>query len=346
MSSATNLDDNSLSNVSSRETICAVVVTYNRKHLLMECLNALCKQTRPIDAIYLIDNFSNDGTPELLLENSYISVLPVENLSEPWEKQFEVKNLTDGKSIKTFYVRMHENTGGAGGFHEGVKRGYERGYDWLWLMDDDTVAYDDALEKLVESYAFRPTTGFLCSDVKWVDGRPALMNVPNITRKLSIGGKLILFNEYIDHGVLIVKNCSFVSVLINGKVITAVGYPLKEMFIYCDDVEYTLRITKKLLGFFVPASKVVHKCRHNFALNPWIDHPQDATKYFCDMRNRLYIMRKDNYKRFFVKLIYAITISIKLILSKRFALGINLLKGALSSLYFNPIIIYPHRNDK
>ena len=36
-----------------KETVCAVVVTYNRKELLIECLNALCKQTRPID---------NDGT--------------------------------------------------------------------------------------------------------------------------------------------------------------------------------------------------------------------------------------------------------------------------------------------
>jgi GT2 family glycosyltransferase len=52
-----------------KETVCAVVVTYNRKELLIECLDALCKQTRPIDAMYIIDNFSNDGTAELLLEN-------------------------------------------------------------------------------------------------------------------------------------------------------------------------------------------------------------------------------------------------------------------------------------
>ncbi|MBD3842385.1 MAG: glycosyl transferase, family 2, partial [Campylobacterales bacterium] len=32
-----------------KETVCAVVVTYNRKELLIECLDALMKQTRPID---------------------------------------------------------------------------------------------------------------------------------------------------------------------------------------------------------------------------------------------------------------------------------------------------------
>jgi len=37
-----------------KETVCAVVVTYNRKNLLLECLEALLKQTRPLEAIYII----------------------------------------------------------------------------------------------------------------------------------------------------------------------------------------------------------------------------------------------------------------------------------------------------
>ena len=110
-----------------KDTVCAVVVTYNRKNLLLECLEALRKQTRPVQAIYLIDNASTDGTPELLLEKKYIKKLPPENLTEPWEEEFEVRNLTDGQPIKLHYVRMHQNTGGAGGFHEGVKRAYEKG---------------------------------------------------------------------------------------------------------------------------------------------------------------------------------------------------------------------------
>lgn len=51
-----------------RDTVCAVVVTYNRKGLLIECLEALRRQTRPLQAIYLIDNASTDGTPEFLLK--------------------------------------------------------------------------------------------------------------------------------------------------------------------------------------------------------------------------------------------------------------------------------------
>ena len=118
-----------------KETVCAVVVTYNRKTLLLECLEALRKQTRPVDGIYIIDNASTDETPEVLKESGYIPELPPSELAEPYEIEHQISNLVNGEPIKIFYVRMHENTGGAGGFYEGVKRGYEKGYDWLWLMD-------------------------------------------------------------------------------------------------------------------------------------------------------------------------------------------------------------------
>jgi rhamnopyranosyl-N-acetylglucosaminyl-diphospho-decaprenol beta-1,3/1,4-galactofuranosyltransferase len=106
-----------------KETVCAVVVTYNRKNLLLECLEAIRRQTRPVDGIYIIDNASDDGTPELLKENGYIPELPPFNISEPYEIEHKISNLVDGNPINVFYVRMHKNTGGAGGFYEGVKRG-------------------------------------------------------------------------------------------------------------------------------------------------------------------------------------------------------------------------------
>ena len=60
-----------------KERIAAIVVTYNRKNSLINCLEAILKQSHPVDIIYIIDNHSIDGTPELLLERQYIKELPV-----------------------------------------------------------------------------------------------------------------------------------------------------------------------------------------------------------------------------------------------------------------------------
>ena len=48
--------------------VCAVVITYNRRELLDECLQAITAQTYPCDHIVVVDNASTDGTAEMVKE--------------------------------------------------------------------------------------------------------------------------------------------------------------------------------------------------------------------------------------------------------------------------------------
>ncbi|RLG16455.1 family 2 glycosyl transferase [Candidatus Pacearchaeota archaeon] len=234
-----------------KETVCAVVVTYNRKKLLLECLEALLKQTRPVQGVYLIDNASTDGTPELLLEKGYIKKLPPENLTEPWEKEFEIKNLIDGQVVKLHYVRMHENTGGAGGFHEGVKRAYEKGYDWLWLMDDDGLSAENTLYSLLDTA--RKTKIFyvgpliICKDNReWLFAPFNDMKVEDFFKKFGdnvlIKGKLPTFNGSVVH----------------RKVVKEIGCPDKDLFIWGDEDDYRARTLRAGFEVAVTTSAIYY----------------------------------------------------------------------------------------
>ena len=56
-----------------------MVVTYNRKVMLEECLEALLRQSRPVDTILLVDNHSTDGTLEMIHSRfPAVSVLKLE----------------------------------------------------------------------------------------------------------------------------------------------------------------------------------------------------------------------------------------------------------------------------
>ena len=55
-----------------KKKIIAVIVTYNRKEDLIECLNGVFNQSYPIDELFIIDNKSNDGTPQYLFEKKII----------------------------------------------------------------------------------------------------------------------------------------------------------------------------------------------------------------------------------------------------------------------------------
>jgi len=258
-----------------KETVCAVVVTYNRKNLLLECLEAIRKQTRPVDAIYIIDNASQDGTPEVLKSSGYIPELPPSNFSEIYEVEYQIKNLVDGNFIKVFYVRMPENTGGAGGFYEGVKRGYEGGYDWLWLMDDDGLPEKDCLMNQLPNEK-RIVTGPLVVDPE------TKMPVWKYKKfeKFPYNTKIRLFQ------VLFPVTVAFNGFLVSKEVIADIGFPESGLFYQWDDVEYSIRIIKrgykieirKNAIFYHPAGKGIGSL-------------SDVKVYFI-IRNRVYILLK------------------------------------------------------
>jgi GT2 family glycosyltransferase len=227
-----------------KETVCAVVVTYNRKNLLLECLEAIRRQTRPVDGIYIIDNASDDGTPELLKEKGYIPELPPFNLPEPYEIEHKISNLVDGNHINVFYVRMHENTGGAGGFYEGVKRGYEKGYDWLWLMDDDTKPEDDGLKNLLGATKQFKSMVYQMARIN-VDGRriPWEVNLSSILLRRR-------------RGVFNLNVVNFEGLFIKRDLVNKVGFPDARFFIAGDDTEYGLRISKISTIYVVENSKI------------------------------------------------------------------------------------------
>jgi rhamnopyranosyl-N-acetylglucosaminyl-diphospho-decaprenol beta-1,3/1,4-galactofuranosyltransferase len=238
-----------------KETVCAVVVTYNRRELLIECLDALCKQTRPIDAMYIVDNFSNDGTAELLLENGYLEKLPHENLNEPFEME-----ITSNNKPKIYYVRMNENTGGAGGFYEGQKRAYDKGFDWLWLMDDDGFAPDNCLEVILKDAKK--------NNLKALN--PLVVNKEDNT-KLSFGlaGDMMQTDETIQkadkNGLIFNRANPFNGTFLHKDIMSKCGFIKKEMFIWGDETEYFMRISKNGFSYattcnvkyFHPESKTV-----------------------------------------------------------------------------------------
>lgn len=94
-----------------QESVYAVVVTFNRKELLIECLESLFRQTRALDGLILVDNASDDGTPEMLLSRGLIPELPPVGSKEIWEVLHHPAAFS-GSPIH--YLRMPGNEGGGG----------------------------------------------------------------------------------------------------------------------------------------------------------------------------------------------------------------------------------------
>jgi rhamnopyranosyl-N-acetylglucosaminyl-diphospho-decaprenol beta-1,3/1,4-galactofuranosyltransferase len=109
------------------EKTIAVIVTYNRRQLLSECITALRNQTQQLDAILVVNNGSTDDTEQWL------------------QTQQDIVFVTQ------------KNIGSSGGFNTGINWAYKSGYSWIWCMDDDGYPKEDALEQILG-----PTTDRLC----------------------------------------------------------------------------------------------------------------------------------------------------------------------------------------
>jgi len=239
------------------EKVAAVVVTFNRLDKLKTVIASIEAQTYAPDRLIIVNNASTDGTDAYLRDLK--TVLPLEIVSLP------------------------TNTGGAGGFSAGMERGYQRGADFVWIMDDDCYPTPDALAKLHGGFIgavdeLGPDVPFACSLVKYIDGSICEMNNPVTTwdwgRLISQGQQSVM-----------VKSCSFVSVLIPRWVIEKHGLPYSEYFIWFDDHEYTLRVTAVCPGVQVLDSTVVHDMGDNKGVNFGMINDANAWKFAHGIRN-------------------------------------------------------------
>ncbi|MCT0041235.1 glycosyltransferase family 2 protein [Weissella confusa] len=291
-------------------TVSAIVVTYNRLDMLKEVIEALKSGTLVPDHIIVVDNNSRQDTVDFLT-----------GLGEQIE-----------------YLRLEENLGGAGGFNQGVRYFMENTEDdFVWLMDDDTVPHNNTLEELLNFASETKKFGFLASDVRWIDGSRAKMNNPAPKNRL----KKIPENATHPEELM---NATFVSLLMKREVISQIGLPITDFFIWGDDIEYTERAARVAPGYFVPSAKVTHKMATNVGSNIMNDTLDRLPRYFYSYRNKVYYGAKRNLAGHIKSNVRIFLEALRLLImpgiDNRFKRIKVLVKGVCAGITFKPNIEY------
>lgn len=298
--------------------IAAIIVTYNRKNKLRRCLDAVFAQSSDEKPdVIIVDNGSDDGTEEMvqgIINNE-------DNVNE------------HGKII---YEKLHCNSGGAGGFHYGMKLAVLEGYDNLWLMDDDCIPADAALGELLRySDKLRGEYGFLSSKVLWTDGLPCKMNVPRKTMYRNV--------KSWEAEAQTVAMASFVSLFVPTHVVKEVGLPIKEFFIWTEDWEYTRRISRKYPCYLITDSVVVHDMDTdiNAKADISISEEDRLDRFRYLYRNDVYLYRREGIRGICYEAVRLPYHLLKIAISKntfggRVKRAGILVRGTLDGIRFHP----------
>lgn len=223
----------------------AVVVTHDRLAKLRVTIDRLLLAgPEQLQAVVVVDNASTDGTGRWLATRA--------------DPRLDV-------------LRSTANLGGAGGFAAGLRHAVARhDPDWLVVMDDDARPDPGALA----AFHARPRP----DDVAWAaavffpDGRICEMNRPSVNPFWSLrvfaqtlirwrDGYHIPYQAYAADRPRPIDLTSFVGLFLSRRMIRAAGYPDPGLFLYGDDVIYTLGLRR--MGFrilFDPALRFEHDC--------------------------------------------------------------------------------------
>lgn len=220
------------------ENVCVVLVTFNRKELLIKLLDGLFKQTKKVSSIVIVDNHSTDGTAEELIKRGIIE--------KSVEGRCEVSLYND---TKIHYYKNSENTGGSGGFKKAFELACEIECDYIWTMDDDVLPESDCLENLLKNidddYGVcipnRTTGEFKDQVVISFNWKNPFKSVHKKTLKQIDGIK-----ENTE-----VFDFPFEGPLFKKEIVNQVGVPNADYFIFFDDSDYALRCLKHTKILFV-----------------------------------------------------------------------------------------------
>lgn len=243
--------------------VCSIIVTFNRKELLLANIEKLLTQTVQSD-IYIIDNKSTDGTYQYLIDNGIIS------------------------NVNLYYYCTEKNIGGAGGFAYGLRLAFENDYKFAWLMDDDGYPFENVtLNNLLEAYKLLNTEKLILNSLvieKEQDRLTfGLKGEFNIKKIQDMANKNMIFDEINP----------FNGTLIPRSVIKKIGYPRADFFINYDEVEYISRAKKEGIRvvtivnsyYYHPA----HEAKLRYIFGKTIGFPQGAIwQIYYRTRNTIY----------------------------------------------------------
>ena len=281
--------------MSEKLKIGVVVVTFNNAEMLRSVIDALLCQTRMPDEIVVIDNASLDNTQDI------------------------VKEFQDVR-----YIRLAENTGSAGGFHEGIRIAVENN-DFVMTLDDDIGLESNAIE-IMERY------------------------LKTLSKEYNVGALRCWFKESKRvEGIRRINSFAWRGTLLNRDAIRDVGLPIKKYFLYAEDAEYGYRIYKNGWDMFIiPEYLITEKRKTDKLRFKFFGEKvfyKEKFRYYYAFRNQVNMYWKyREWNKLFETVSYGIKVVVLLIIMKHIR-SMGYIKAIING-FFDGLISRLGKNPK
>lgn len=225
-----------------------IIVTYNSKRYLQDCLGSVFAQTTDLDyEVFVVDNNSNDGSQEFI-KTEFPSVRLIEN---------------------------SENVGFARANNQAIVQSQGR---YVLLLNPDTVVLTKATNKMVGFMDSRPDVSATGCRLLNEDGslQHSIARYPTLINQMAAGlflhrlfPRIHLFQEIItsessyqsDHKVEWVFGAALI---VRKDVFTEVGLMDEDYFLFSEEKDWCYRVNKANRdAYFFHGAEIIHYGRGN-----------------------------------------------------------------------------------
>lgn len=257
-----------------------VVVTYKRQEMLVDLFASIEALDPAPWRIVIIDNENAPATERIVDGfNERVRARRAGGADEPDAL---------GNTDLMVYMPQEENLGGAGGFSMGVRRAFELGAEWFWVMDDDVTVLPGAIERL-ERWTGRfeviqpARLDYDGGPFYWQYRFITALGIPNPLAPADLG----------EDGWRPMNQLCFEGGLFSRRVVKKIGFPDARYFIYGDDAVYGY-LASKVCDCAVVEDVVLRRARD---ISNWdiagvrqLNSTSDTNRYYI-MRNRGFTAR-------------------------------------------------------
>lgn len=242
-----------------------ILINYNNSQITIECIESLLEITYKNYKIIVVDNHSEDDS---------------------------VRQLRKYESEKTKLLYTEDNLGFTGGNNVGIEYALKQGAEYILLLNNDTIVEKNFLEPLLQAFHECPECGLSIGKIMYEKEREKIWYA---------GGSLNYYTSRVDHfaderlesqerpiKITFATGCCL---CLSRDAVSKVGLLDDDYFIYCDDVDYSYRVSNH--GFqiiYVPESIIYHKVSSTFG-------EASMTTQRLMARNS-YLFIKKSFKRF------------------------------------------------
>lgn len=266
------------------DRVCAVVVNWNGWRDTIECLESVLRSEGVAVTVAVCDNGSTDGSLDRLrdwaagrLDCFVDPANPLRDLSwPPLPKPIRCARVSgpglaqgeDPDEARLVLIENGANLGFAGGSNVGLRYALNRGgFDFVWLLNNDTAVHPHALRELIAELRRDPGIGMAGSTLLYYDAPEVVQTLggASYNRWLALPRHIGAFARFDPDTVdreAVLRRMDYVSgasMLVSRGFLEDVGPLNEQYFLFFEELDWAMRARGRWRLGYAPNSVVYHR---------------------------------------------------------------------------------------